>query len=155
MSDASPVNLSKGIPETVLAPAPSTWEEELAAALAADGVPARREAVTAVAARYPRFLAAWASLAELAPGPVESYAYARVGYHRGLDALRAAGWRGTGYVRFEHQPNRGFLRALDALASAAADVAEHDEEERCRLFLVQLDPAWPAWSSRMTGRRPD
>lgn len=102
----------------------------------------RREAVAAVAARDPRCLAAWADLAELSNDPITRYAYARVGYHRGLDALRAAGWRGSGYVRWQHQPNRGFLRSLDALRQAAAAIGEADEEQRCELFLRQLDPEW-------------
>ena len=52
-----------------------------------------------VAARYPTVSAGWAELADraLAAGNVvESYAYARVGYHRGLDALRRNGWKGFG-----------------------------------------------------------
>ena len=104
----------------------------------------RRAAVAEVAARDPRCLQAWAALAELANDPIEKYAYARVGYHRGLDALRAAGWRGTGYVRWRHESNRGFLRSLDALRAAAASIGEVDEEQRCELFLRQLDPGWAA-----------
>ena len=79
----------------------------------------RREAVAAVAAQDPRCLRAWADLAELADDPIERYAFARVGYHRGLDTLRAAGWRGSGYVRWRHESNRGFLRSLHALEQAA------------------------------------
>jgi hypothetical protein len=89
-------------------------------------------------------LPAWADLAELAGDPIERYAYARVGYHRGLDALRAAGWRGSGYVRWQHESNRGFLRSLDALRQAAGVIGETDEEQRCALFLRQLDPEWGA-----------
>ncbi len=73
---------------------------------------------------------------------MEAYAYARVGYHRGLDALRGAGWRGTGYVRWRHPTNRGFLRALEQLRARAAALGEMDEEERCSQFLHQLDPDW-------------
>ena len=75
----------------------------------------RRAAVSAVAAADPRCLQAWATLAELADAPIDQYAFARVGYHRGLDSLRAAGWRGSGYVRWRHESNRGFLRSLHAL----------------------------------------
>jgi hypothetical protein len=102
----------------------------------------RREAVAAVAAQDPRCLQAWADLAELSADPIEQYAYARVGYHRGLDTLRAAGWRGSGYVRWRHESNRGFLRSLDALRRAAGAIGEVDEEQRCDLFLRQLDPEW-------------
>ena len=64
------------------------------------------------------------------------------GYHRGLDALRAAGWRGSGYVRWRHESNRGFLRSLHALEQAADAIGEVDEAQRCALFLRQLDPEW-------------
>ncbi|MGH9151200.1 MAG: proline dehydrogenase family protein, partial [Acidimicrobiales bacterium] len=100
----------------------------------------RRDAVSGVVATFPRFLEGWASLGELARDDVEAYACFRVGYHRGLDALRQAGWRGSGYVRWAHEHNRGFLRALDGLRQAAAAIGEADEEERCRQFLRQLDP---------------
>jgi hypothetical protein len=135
------VQFTSGTPETVLRP----LAPDLAAALdAARSLPPdrRREAVAAVAAGDPRCLAAWADLAELADDPIAQYAYARVGYHRGLDALRAAGWRGSGYVRWQHEPNRGFLRSLDALRQAAGAIGEADEEQRCALFLRQLDPEW-------------
>jgi hypothetical protein len=91
-----------------------------------------------VAARYPAFSLAWAALAEDAftgGRTVESYAYARTGYHRGLDALRRAGWRGHGPIPYEHRPNRGFLRSLAALARAAEAIGETDEATRCRDFL--------------------
>lgn len=83
---------------------------------------------------------AWALLAERALAdegdPVAAYAYARTGYHRGLDALRRAGWRGRGPVPADHEPNQGFLRALLALAESAEAIEEDDEAERCTQFLV-------------------
>jgi hypothetical protein len=72
---------------------------------------------------------------------IEGYAYARVGYHRGLDALRRAGWRGQGPVPWSHLPNRGFLRALGALGRAAAIIGETGEQHRCETFLRDSDPA--------------
>jgi hypothetical protein len=102
----------------------------------------RRAAVARVVAAHPAYLDGWARLAGLARDDVEAYAYARVGYHRGLDALRAAGWRGSGYVRWQHDSNRGFLRALDALRAAATAIGESSEAERCAVFLRQLDPEW-------------
>jgi hypothetical protein len=141
MSDHSPVSLTSGLPETVLPPPPAAAAEALAQALAAP--PEQRfSALSAVAGANPKFLAAWAGLAEATPDPVAAYAYARVGYHRGLDALRGAGWRGSGYVRWRHETNRGFLRALDALRGAARRIGEAEEEVRCDLFLHQLDPDW-------------
>src|SRR6202161_3031253 len=81
-----------------------------------------------VAARFPAYSAAWAALAEraLAQGdPVTAYAYARTGYHRGLDQLRRSGWHGTGPIPWEHVPNRGFLRCLHALGQAAGAIGEY------------------------------
>jgi len=80
----------------------------------------------------------WATLADEAWGEgavVESYAFARVGYHRGLDALRRNGWKGFGPVPWEHEPNRGFLRCLNALRRAAESFGENDEATRCAVFL--------------------
>lgn len=137
VSDA-PVSLTpSGPPETVLDPE----EPAIVAALVEAGH--ARPAVAAVAARWPRSLEAWAQLGDLGRDPIERYACYRVGYHRGLDRLRASGWRGSGYVRWAHPTNRGFLRALAGLAATAAEIGEHDEQERCELFLRQLDPSWP------------
>ncbi len=144
MSDA-PVTMSRGLPETVLPAMPAHFDAELAAALAIHDATARRAALREVAARHPRHLGAWAALATSAEHPAEAYAYARVGYHRGLDALRGAGWRGTGYVRYAEPTNRGFLESLEALHGAARAIGEEDEEERCRVFLIQLDPSWTDW----------
>lgn len=97
-----------------------------------------------IAAAHPSSSAAWAALAEEALGrgfAVEGYAYARTGYHRGLDALRKSGWRGTGPVPWSHGPNQGFLRALYALSLAAASIGETEEAERCSAFLNDCDPA--------------
>ena len=96
-----------------------------------------------VVADSPRFLDGWARLGDLGRDDVEAYACYRVGYHRGLDRLRASGWRGSGYVRWRHETNRGFLRSLAGLARTAASIGEDDEAERCEVFLRQLDPAWP------------
>ncbi|NUO36002.1 MAG: DUF3151 domain-containing protein [Dermatophilaceae bacterium] len=116
-----------GIPETRLAVDPAA--EKLGSGV--DPVQ--------VAAAYPASSLAWATLAEdaLADGDrdVEAYAYARTGYHRALDALRRSGWRGQGPVPWSHEPNRGFLRALAALARAARAIGESDEEARCTQFL--------------------
>jgi hypothetical protein len=97
-----------------------------------------------VAARFPTHSAAWAALADdaFAEGRViESYAYARVGYHRGLDALRRNGWKGYGPVPWAHAPNQGFLRALHALGRAAESINETDEAQRVMQFLDDSDPA--------------
>ncbi|MGQ0840332.1 DUF3151 domain-containing protein [Actinokineospora sp.] len=100
-----------------------------------------------VAASWPDFSEAWAALAEralAADDAVTAYAYARTGYHRGLDQLRRAGWKGFGPVPWSHRPNQGFLRALAALALAAGAIGETAEHERCSTFLADSDPAAPA-----------
>jgi hypothetical protein len=141
MSDR-PVTLSTGLPETVLPEEPTARREALAAALAIVDADERRSGVAAVVAGAPRFVDGWAALGSLGRDAVERYAAYRVGYHRGLDALRASGWRGSGYVRWRHESNRGFLRALDGLRAAAAEIGETDEVERIATFLLQLDPEW-------------
>ncbi len=95
-----------------------------------------------VAAKFPSYCAAWADLAErtLADDPVTAYAYARTGYHRGLDQLRRAGWRGHGPIPWEHEPNRGFLRTLNLLGAAAAAIGEDDEVIRISEFLHDSSP---------------
>jgi len=96
------------------------------------------------AARFPTSSAAWATLAErsFADGQtITAYAYARTGYHRGLDQLRRSGWKGFGPVPWSHEPNRGFLRCLHVLAKAAGAIGEADEAARCAQFLRDSDPA--------------
>ena len=137
-----PVHLRPGgLDETVLDPEPGDALDALAAALEAPAA-SRREAVASVVGRWPGFLDAWARLGELARDDVEAYACYRVGYHRGLDRLRKAGWRGSGYVRWVHPENRGFLRALEGLRRAAAALGEAPEAERTAAFRDQLDPDW-------------
>ncbi|MGH4020242.1 MAG: DUF3151 domain-containing protein [Pseudonocardiaceae bacterium] len=121
-------------PDPTLLPSDTGAEADLAAA--ADP--------STVAAAHPAFCAAWAALAERAldeGDAVAGYAFARTGYHRGLDQLRRAGWSGRGPVPWSHHPNQGFLRALAALARAAAEIGEDDEARRCRQFLDDSDPA--------------
>ena len=125
-------NLMGGPPPTLL---PAEPDADSALSLAADPAQA--------AAHFPAYSAVWAALAEkaLAAGhTIEAYAYARTGYHRGLDALRKNGWKGHGPVPWEHVGNRGFLRCLHALGRAAAAIGETHEADRIREFLADTDP---------------
>lgn len=97
--------------------------------------------VSRLVATRPRSLCGWSTLARHARSPLDRYAYFRLGYHRGLDALRQNGWRGSGFVRWDAAGNVGFLRCLLGLARSAEEIGEADEAERCRLFLQQLDPS--------------
>jgi hypothetical protein len=119
-------NLLAGPPPTYL-PADVAAEE-----LANGGEP------SAVAATHPTSALAWSFLADRAWSEgrtIESYAFARTGYHRGLDLLRRNGWKGHGEVPWSHEPNQGWLRCLHALGRAAAAIGEQDEAERCTTFL--------------------
>jgi hypothetical protein len=142
MSDGRPVMMSAGLPSTVLPEPPAEARRALAQAVTLDA-DRRRDAVAAVVADHPRYLEAWAELGDAGRDDVERYAAYRVGYHRGLDALRANGWRGSGYVRWREPGNRGFLRSLAGLGAMARRIGELDEAERVELFLAQLDPEGP------------
>lgn len=131
--------MSSGLPETVLPEPPAADRHELVQAMARPDAE-RRDAVAAVVAAHPRFLDAWAALGDEGRDDIERYAAYRVGYHRGLDALRANGWRGSGFVRGTHPTNQGFLRCLRGLGEMATAIGEHDEAERITVFVRQLDP---------------
>lgn len=105
-----------------------------------------------VAAAHPTASIAWAYLAEAAlergaaaetdvnHDIISAYAFARTGYHRGLDLLRRNGWKGFGPVPWSHEPNQGFLRSVGALAKAARAIGETDEYARCLDLLEDCDP---------------
>jgi hypothetical protein len=141
MSDDRPVQLfTSGPPSTVVPDPDPRASQALRDALALDGE-SRRAAVAAVVARWPRYVDAWARLGDLGRDDIERYAAYRVGYHRGLDELRANGWRGSGYVRWAAESNRGFLRAMRGLGQMAERIGETDEAERIRVFILQLEPS--------------
>lgn len=124
--------------ENLLAPPPTLLPDDPAASSLAAGSSARD-----AAAAYPDSALAWAQLAEAAfedGDEVAAYAYARTGYHRSLDALRRSGWKGAGPVPWSHEPNRGFLRSLAALARAAEAIDETPEYVRCVQFLRDSSP---------------
>lgn len=104
-------------------------------------------ALTATALAHPDSPLVWAVRAESALAAattdeekLQAYAFARTGYHRSLDRLRANGWKGWGPVPYSHEPNRGVLRAIAALALAARLIGEDHEYDRCRQLLSDADP---------------
>jgi hypothetical protein len=137
MSD-QPIQMSSGLPTTVLPEPEPAVRHALEQAIRADDA---RSAIALVVAGHPRVPLVWAALGDHGRDVVERYAAYRVGYHRGLDALRAHGWRGSGYVRWSAPGNTGFLRCLLGLGVLAAAIGEEDEAERCAQFLLQLDPS--------------
>ncbi|MEZ0051124.1 hypothetical protein ABIA30_002122 [Mycobacterium sp. MAA66] len=121
-------------PEPVLLPGDIEAEDDLDAG----------EDPAIVAAAHPTASVAWAALAEAALADdkvITAYAYARTGYHRGLDQLRRNGWKGFGPVPYAHEPNRGFLRCVAALARAAESIGETAEHARCLDLLDDCDPS--------------
>jgi hypothetical protein len=151
MSEQPPERLNP-LPMAASAPAPPRHEtvlpDEPAEAMAAlDAALASTDVAVALrdlVARWPGYLDGWARLGQQGwrdgSHPATVYAYARVGYHRGLDRLRRHGWGGVGVVRWAHPGNRGFLRSLHLLLVAAAAIGEVEEAARCRAFLLELDP---------------
>src|SRR6266511_4245115 len=148
--------ISEPAQTTITEPAGSL--EALAAAVGVDEV-------SEVAGHFPACLAAWATLGELAlqtRRPVQAYAYFRVGYHRGLDRIRRAGWRGSGRVTWAHEGNRGFLRSLRGLQLAAARTSCVGSALSCRRQVGKLDwstaqaeaPAWRPMPARALSSQP-
>ncbi|MBI4884084.1 MAG: DUF3151 family protein [Actinobacteria bacterium] len=135
-----PIQLvSQGPPRTILPAESATVREAVREVLVAPAV--KRPSLAAdVVAAHPRSLLAWCTLGDSVTDRVQRYAAYRVGYHRGLDALRANGWRGSGYVRWADETNRALLGCMQGLQSMAAAIGETDEAERLATFLAQLDP---------------
>ncbi len=136
----------RGVSETLLPPEPEAATTALSEALMAHDEGPRHlgRRLRTIVSKHPEFLDGWAHLSFWAMeegDPVAAYAFARTGYHRGLDKIRRAGWKGQGPVPWHHEPNRGFLRSVQALMRAAAMIREMGEAERCRAFLLDLDPA--------------
>ncbi|MFZ9923621.1 MAG: DUF3151 family protein [Ilumatobacteraceae bacterium] len=139
MSD-QPISMSRsGPPETVLAPDDASIRHELTHVQAGDPT-LRHSRLLTLAARHPNSLHVWAALGRASTPGIEAYMPFRIGYHRGLDHLRASGWRGSGFVRWRHESNRGFLACLEGLAVNARIIGEESEAIRCGQFLIQLDP---------------
>lgn len=122
-------------------PPPTLLPEDPVAALLDSGAEAE-----SVVRSHPASPLAWAVVSDQAWADgriVESYAFARVGYHRGLDMLRRNGWKGTGPVPWSHEPNHGFLRCLRSLARAAQAIGEQAEVDRLAIFMDDCDPLIP------------
>ncbi|MCQ4611596.1 MULTISPECIES: DUF3151 domain-containing protein [unclassified Corynebacterium] len=97
----------------------------------------------ATAVAHPDSPAVWAARAEreLADGDtIVAYAYARTGYHRSLDRLRANGWKGWGPVPASHEANVPVLKAIAMLALASKAIGDDAEYDRCRQMLSDADP---------------
>ncbi|HQZ14271.1 MAG TPA: DUF3151 domain-containing protein [Acidimicrobiia bacterium] len=128
-------------PETELDSPESDFLQKIEASLRE----ANTQELEKLASQNPREPFCWAALSIdslSGDSKISSYAFARIGYHRGLDLLRANGWRGSGYVRTKVEGNRGFLCSLALLKQLAKSIGEDDEVARCGEFLMQLDPSY-------------
>ena len=138
----SEVAFNKGkIPETRLPSEDPTLEQEMNKVRGNESAD-KRSTLLILASKNPESIGIWCVLGISSSEMMESYSYFRVAYHRGLDSLRKNGWRGSGFVRWEHESNRYFLFALNQLAEISREIGDHAEAERCNLFLRQLEPSW-------------
>jgi hypothetical protein len=143
----SDVSLSRqGPPETILPAEAAEIIELLRKAETNLDVDVRRKELNSVAVLFPNSIEVWKTLGRHGRDSIESYAAYRVGYHRGLDALRKNGWRGSGYVRWHHTSNQAFLSCLAGVQTISEAIDDLIEAERCYIFLLQLEPAWPSIS---------
>jgi hypothetical protein len=142
MSDApEPISMSVSGPAPFVLPAePDEVMDAIAAAGSLDDPAA---ALRAVVAGAPSSLFGWAALGTAEAEPIHRYAAYRIGYHRGLDALRGNGWRGSGDVRWSEPANHGFLRSLLGLHLMSRTIGDTAEADRTIQFLHQLDRSGP------------
>lgn len=138
---AEPIRMSVSGPEPFVLP-----EEPVEVRSAIDGARSTDDplgGLRAVTAANPSSLLAWSALGDAEPELIHRYASYRLGYHRGLDALRGNGWRGTGDVRWSAPTNRAFLRCLLGLHLMSRQIGDVAEADRTLQFLYQLDRSGP------------
>ena len=83
---------------------------------------ADRASVASVVAGHPSSPLAWAELADLADSEghsIEAFAFAAVAVDLAREQLAASGWTPGSPVPWSDEPNRAYLRALDAQRRAA------------------------------------
>jgi len=138
----SEVTLTKGgMPETILPDEDPLLANGLQEILEND-LDTSLHKLFGFASKNPESIGVWCTLGIKSTELMESYAYFRLAYHRGLDSLRKNGWKGSGFVRWQHTGNRFFLVALNNLANISEEIGDHEEATRCALFLRQLEPQW-------------
>ncbi|GGR20063.1 DUF3151 family protein [Agromyces mediolanus] len=106
-----------------------------------------RSAVQAVVAEHPSSPLAWAELADLADSEgraIEAYAFAAASVEFARAQLAAAGWTEGDPVRWAEEPNRAYLRALDAQRRAALSLGLGDRAEALAAQLEAADSEAPA-----------
>jgi Protein of unknown function (DUF3151) len=108
---------------------------------------ADRASVASVVAGHPSSPLAWAELADLADSEghsIEAYAFAAVAVDLAREQLSGSGWQAGGSVPWSDEPNRAYLRALDAQRRAALALGLHDQAARLADELASADAEAPA-----------
>ena len=119
------------------------WDAEVRQALAE----ADRASVASVVAGHPSSPLALAELADLADSEghsIEAYAFAAVAVDLAREQLAGSGWQAGGAVPWSDEPNRAYLRALDAQRRAALALGLHDQAVRLADELASADAEAPA-----------
>ncbi len=108
---------------------------------------ADRSSVAGVVADHPSSPLAWAELADLADSEgraLDAFAYAVVAVDLARVQLEAEGWTPGEPVAWSEEPNRAYLRALDAERRAAARLGLDERAERAASDLEAADAEAPA-----------
>jgi len=108
---------------------------------------ADRASVASVVAGHPSSPLAWAELADLADSEghsIEAFAYAAVAVDLAREQLAASGWQPGYPVPWRTEPNRAYLRALDAQRRAALALGLDGHAGRLADELAAADAEAPA-----------
>jgi Protein of unknown function (DUF3151) len=108
---------------------------------------ADRASVASVVAGHPSSPLAWAELADLADSEghaIEAFAFAGVAVDLAREQLAASGWTPGATVPWSDEPNRAYLRALDAQRRAAVQLGLDDHATRLADELASADAEAPA-----------
>ncbi len=108
---------------------------------------ADRASVASVVTQHPSSPLAWTELADLADSEghaIEAYAFAAVAVEFACEQLRESGWAPGSPVPWSNEPNRAYLRALDAQRRAAAQLGLDGQARRLAEELASADPDAPA-----------
>ncbi|GLI27501.1 hypothetical protein ARHIZOSPH14_17430 [Agromyces rhizosphaerae] len=102
-----------------------------------------RADVARIVGAYPQSPLAWAELADIADSEgrvTDTYASATVAVDRAREVLRESGWQPGDAVLWSHEPNRAYLRALDAKRRSANVLGLAAEAGAAADELAAADP---------------
>lgn len=96
---------------------------------------------------HPSSPLAWTELADVADSEgrvIETFAYAAIAVDLARERLAASGWTDGDPVPWSEEPNRAYLRALDAQRRAAEQLGLRDRAGRLSDELAAADSEAPA-----------